>query len=612
MEAPSTVWIEPPFPLHELPREPGVYRMLDEKRTTLYVGKARNLLRRVSSYFQRPPESPRIRAMVHQIRYIECDITASEADALRLEHNLIKQLRPRYNVLLKDAKSYPYILLSDEAWPRLRLYRGRRDRPGTYYGPFPHTTAVHETIQVLHTMFRLRSCDDTEFRNRSRPCMQHQIGRCTAPCCGLVEQDEYRRQVEQARCVLDGRDHEIMHQWQTEMQEAAARMAFERAAVLRDRIRDLQRILGAGNEQELPRDADAIMLLRRPSSVLLATGIRRHGRDLGVHILHARQAVEADDQEILQSLLIERYRREAPPPHILLRQSSNTRKHLRRILRVLHPDHPLTLSSPRAEAETQWLARIRKSADEQAALRETDQSPAFRALGELLELPEAPRQLAAVDNAHIGGRHTVGAIVYGGWQGLEKQHYRRLRLDEVPAGDDYTAMRLLLGRMFEAMKEGRLPIPDILVIDGGIGQLSAAREAMQRHGGSQCPKMLAMAKGEKRKTGYETLWLDWLRNSDGTPKSLCPGPHDTGLLLLARVRDEAHRFAGEYMRKRKTQGMLRSELERIPGIGEGKRQALLRHFGGIQGVREASRQQLAQVPGISHTLAERIFTTLHR
>jgi len=295
--------------------------MLDANRNVLYVGKARNLLKRVSSYFQHIPESPRIQAMVVLVRDVECSITPSEADALILEHNVIKQLKPRYNVLLKDSKSYPYIIITDEAFPRLCQHRGSRRAAGEYFGPFPHSRAVQDTLHVLHSVFQLRDCENSDFNNRSRPCMQHQIGRCSAPCCGRVSSEQYQQQIHDVRMVLQGNDEAILQQWQDAMEQASARMAFEKAGVLRDRIRDLRRILGGKNDHTLPDDADAIMIVRRPESVLLAIGVRRAGCDLGTHTVLAKQAVDADDDEILQRLLLERYRHESPPTEIYVQQS---------------------------------------------------------------------------------------------------------------------------------------------------------------------------------------------------------------------------------------------------------------------------------------------------
>lgn len=593
-----------PIDLAGLPGEPGVYRMLDAKRKVLYVGKARNLRKRVSSYFQRQSESPRIRAMVAQIRDIEVTITASEAEALVLEHNLIKQLKPRYNVLLKDSKSYPYILLTEEDFPRLLLHRGRRDRPGTYFGPFPNAGAVHATLAIMQKLFRLRDCEDAVFRNRSRPCMQYQIGRCTAPCCGLVTPAAYRRQVQQAHAFLKGHDQALLQDWQQHMQRAAEQMDFETAAMLRDQIRALRSILDQG-ERHLPEEADAIVLLRPHGDTAVCIGVRRAGRDLGTHMLRIKQAQDATDEEILQSLLIERYSREEAPKEILIDSHTADASELTRLLRLLG-QRKSNVRRPQRGRLAGWLAEVRKTGEQNLASKaRQNQQPAFEALARLLELETPPRLIAAVDNAHLGGKQMVAAIVYADVHGPDKDHYRRYKLDDVPAGDDYAAMEAVLQRFFRAIDEGTLPRPDLMLIDGGRGQLAIAAAVAKKYGLERL-QLLGVAKGAGRKVGQETLWPAW------TMQPLRPARDSAALMLIARVRDEAHRFAGAYMRKRKKKSMFRSSLDGIPGIGPAKRAALLKHFGGIAGVKKAGRDQLSQVPGISAQLADKVFTALHR
>jgi len=594
------MWIEPPIVLNTLPGEPGVYRMLDGKRKVLYIGKARNLRKRVSSYFQSRPDSPRIQAMVQQVRTIETTITASEAEALILEHNLIKQLKPRYNVLLKDAKSYPYILLTDETYPRLRMYRGKRDLPGEYFGPFPHAKAVHETLHLMQRLFRIRDCENASFRNRSRPCLQYQIGRCTAPCCARVDERGYRRQVEQARAFLRGRDQEYLRQWQQEMNEAAEQLDFERAAMLRDRIRMVRSILAGQRQQGLPDDVDGIVVIRQAGRVGVCIGMRRAGRELGSNLIKVEQAQDADDREILQMLFAERYRRETPPACILVEQADAV---LPQILQLLHPTRRPRIQAPQRGKKLEWLRQIRRNGAQQMGGDTADgQRHAFAALAALLGLAEPPALIAAVDNAHLAGRHMVAAFVFADATGMRKDLYRRFRLTS--QGDDYAGMREAVRRLLKQVRAQKSPMPELLLIDGGRGQLEAACAAARD---MQCQqlRMLAVAKGKQRKAGSETLWRSW----QATP--LRPGRHDEGMMLIARVRDEAHRFAGDLMRKRKKKRMLSSALEQIEGIGPSRRMALLRHFGGIEGVKQASREQLMEVPGISATFAERIFAHLH-
>jgi excinuclease ABC subunit C len=600
------MWIDPPIALNALPREPGVYRMLDERRKVLYVGKARNLRKRVSSYFQRRPDSPRTEAMAVQIRDIEVTVTPSEAEALVLEHNLIKQLKPRYNVLLKDAKSYPYILLTDETYPRFRLYRGHRSLPGEYFGPFPDAGAVHHILHLMQRIFRIRDCEDAVFQNRSRPCMQYQIGRCSAPCCHVVTDADYAAQVAEARAFLKGQDQRLIRQWETQMQEAAARHAFERAAQLRDRIRALRSILAGSDASELPAEADALAIARHPGGVAVSVGVRRAGRNLGTHTVRVDQASDAGALEILQSLCIERYRQETPPAELLVQGEAADGEELQRLLRLLHPKGRCTVRSPRRGARADWLRQVAHAGEQSLASRAaTGQQAAFEALAELLGLDALPQSIAAVDNAHLGGKQMVAAIVYADHNGPDKAHYRRYKLDDVPAGDDYAAMAAVLARFFRAINEEALPEPDLMFIDGGKGQLAVATRAAA-DAGLSAMKLVGVAKGAGRKLGNETLWPSWRTDS------LRPGIHSPAMLLIARVRDEAHRFAGQYMRKRKQASMFTSALDTIPGIGPAKRVALLRHFGGIEGVKGASRDHLAEVPGISANLAERIFKNLHR
>jgi len=606
------MWIEPPLQLSELPREPGVYRMLNAQRKVIYVGKARNLRKRVSSYFQRQPEVPRTFAMVKQIHAIEFSLTASEAEALILEHNLIKQLKPRYNVLLKDSKTYPYLLLTNEHYPKLQLYRGKRDVAGEYFGPFPHAYAVHQTLHSMEAMFQLRDCDDASFAHRTRPCMQHQIGRCSAPCCDIVSHRDYQQQVQEARQFLQGKNQSILQHWQDNMQQASISMNFEAAAQWRDKIQALQSIL-AGNEQsDLPEEADAIVIVRRAESVSISMGIRRAHCNLGTHSIRLKQASDAEDEEILQSFMIERYQHEDMPKEILLQCELSLIPKLQKLLKLIQASCPSQLKIPKRGARLQWLKEIQRTGEQQQAGRNKhDQKPAFEALAELLDLPETPHLIAAVDNAHLSGQHTVAAVVYGGWQGAEKNHYRRYQLDEtqknkfVPDSDDYAAMEAVLSRFYRAIVDGSMPKPDVMLIDGGKGQLEVAIQAA-KSAGLKHFKQVGVAKGVSRKLGAEVLWPSWRDDC------LKPGVHSPALMLIARVRDEAHRFAGEYMRKRKKNSMIHSSLDNIDGIGTAKRTNLLKHFGGIDGIKRASRAQLAQVTGISETLAARIFTALHQ
>ncbi|MDQ6993147.1 MAG: excinuclease ABC subunit UvrC [Mariprofundus sp.] len=615
------MWCEAPIELARLPREPGVYRMLDSTHKVIYVGKARNLRRRVASYFQQKPLSSRTVAMVKLIADIAFSVTPSEAEALVVEHNLIKQLKPRYNVLLKDSKTYPYIHLSDETYARLQSYRGNRTSKGDYFGPFPNAGAVHQTLHMMLSIFQLRDCDDTVFNNRSRPCMQHQIGRCSAPCCNIVSTEEYQQQVSDARQFLKGNNNTLLKMWEAQMQQASDALQFEQATTLRDRIRALRAILAGSENSDLPDDADGIVLIHHSTGVLASIGVRRGGRDLGTHNIKIDQASDADDLEILQSLFIERYTKEKAPAMILVECCEVTMQELHRLITVINATTKTTLHCPKRGSRLQWLQQIAHSGKQMIATRhKEDQQPAFAALAELFALKIVPEHIAAVDNAHLGGTQMVAAITYAGWQGAEKEYYRRYKLDginkdgstsTVIAGDDYGAMKIVLDRFFSAIANETVPCPDLMLIDGGRGQLTIALQCARDAGLNQL-KLAGVAKGDARRIGEETLWPGWLDSGElgiGTP--LKPGRHSPALLLVARVRDEAHRFAGEYMRKRKKQHMFTSSLDNIDGIGPNKRISLLKHFGGIEGVKKASRKQLTQATGISEKLAEKIFLALH-
>lgn len=603
------MWFEAPITLKDLPAEPGIYRMLDAKRKVLYIGKARNLRKRVSSYFQRKPDSPRTQAMVVQVRDIEFTMTASEAEALILEHNLIKQLKPRYNVLLKDSKTYPYILLTDEKHPRLKMYRGNRSEAGEYFGPFPNAGAVRQTLHIMQKAFLLRDCENSVFNNRSRPCMQHQIDRCTAPCCDLVSTSGYSDQVNDARVFLKGEDSRLIKAWERSMQSASEAMNFEEAATYRDRIKALRIILAGSDHAELPENCDAIVLVRQAASVTACVGVRRAGRYLGTHNVKVDQAIEAENLEILQPLLIERYKNETPPTEILMQASESDAEELQRLIKLIHRSSKTEIKTPKRGARANWLEEVKRSAEQSVACRSNiDQQAAFEALAELFDLDEVPQSIAAVDNAHLGGKQTVAAITYANWSGPDKDHYRKYKLDDVPAADDYEAMRQVLSRFFRAINEESIPCPDLMLIDGGKGQLSVSMETAGEFGLGDL-KMVGVAKGKSRKLGDEVLWRSWTPQNSG---SLSPGKHSPALLLIARVRDEAHRFAGQYMRKRKKQSMFSSQLDTVPGIGKAKRTALLKHFGGIDGIKKAGREQLAEASGISEKLADAIFSAFHR
>ncbi|MDX8403558.1 MAG: helix-hairpin-helix domain-containing protein, partial [Mariprofundaceae bacterium] len=421
-----------------------------------------------------------------------------------------------------------------------------------------------------------------------------------------VSNADYSDQVNDARVFLKGEDSRLIKAWEGSMQNASEAKNFEEAATYRDRIKALRIILAGSDPAELPENCDAIVLVRQAASVTACVGVRRSGRYLGTHNVKVDQAIDADDLEILQPLLIERYKHETPPTEILMQISESDAQELQRLIKLIHSRTKAEIKSPKRGARVNWLEEVRRSGEQTVASRSNiDQQAAFEALAELFSLDEVPQAIAAVDNAHLGGKQTVAAITYANWNGPDKDHYRKYKLDDVPPADDYEAMRQVLSRFFRAINEESIPCPDLMLIDGGKGQLSVSMETAGEFGLGDL-KLIGVAKGKNRKLGNEVLWQSWREGS------LTPGKHSPALLLIARVRDEAHRFAGNYMRKRKKQSMFSSQLDTVPGIGKAKRTALLKHFGGIDGIKKASRDQLTEASGVSTKLADKIFTSLHK
>ncbi|MDX8376462.1 MAG: excinuclease ABC subunit UvrC [Mariprofundales bacterium] len=620
------MWQAPPLQLEQLPQQPGVYLMLGDKQI-LYIGKARNLRKRVSSYFLRPPNTQRLCNMVRQIVDININITNSESAALVLEHNLIKEHQPPYNIMLKDDKSYPYILLTHEKTPRLLLHHnhnGKQEQKGDYFGPYPHAKAVYSTLYLLQIHFGLRQCEDSVFFHRSRPCLQHQIGRCCAPCCDVVSESEYADLVAQIKRLLTGNDDSLIKDWEMQMQAAAQVLDFEQAANLRDRIFSLRTLISSNSSNNtLPADADALLVIRHASGVWIQIGMRRRGLDLGSHLvkIEAKQAIDASDDEVLTALFSERYKQQAPKYIILHHEQANEKccADLHYLLGLFDIDNKLDnkikIQTPKRGDAYKWLQNLQNKATDECEIRsDNSQQAGFSALADLFAMEKTPQLIAAVDNAHIGGKQMVAAVVYYNHKGACKQYYRHYSLDTAKGeqdkplieGDDYGAMLQVMQRFGRAVFEESLPAPDLMFIDGGRGQLNVAKTAMEAASCSHIP-LVAIAKGAGRKVGNETFWLGW---SSGETRK--PGKHNAGLLLAARVRDEAHRFANVHLRKRHKKKVLRSALDDIAGIGKTRRMHLLRHFGGIEGVRRASREDIAAVTGFSHALAEHVFTALHR
>lgn len=585
---------------------PGVYRMLDADGQVLYVGKAADLARRVGSYFLRPQLDPRLMAMVSRIAGCEVTVTRTEGEALLLENELIKSLKPRYNVLLRDDKSYPWIhLATGHAFPRLAFHRGARKAEGRYFGPFPGAHAVRESLDLMQKLFRVRQCEDAYFRSRSRPCLQYQIGRCSAPCVGLVEPAEYARDVRHASLFLEGKSTEVIDELGAEMDAASRALEFERAARLRDQIASLKQLQARRHVSCGDDDADVLAVVRADGLACVHVLSFRNGMNLGGRSVFPRAPAAADEAEILGAFVAQYYLERPPPGLVLLSHPIEELALLREALAERHGRRS-TFVHPRRGDRLALVALARRTADQALASERASRgliTQRMAALAELLGLPEPPRRIECFDISHTQGEASVAACVVFGPEGALKSQYRRYNIAGVAPGDDYAAMRQALERRFRRACDEQGPVPDLLLIDGGRGQVEQARTVLATLALPEV-RIVGVAKGPARRAGEEVLVF-----LDRPP--LRPRADDPGLHLIQQVRDEAHRFALAGHRARRQKRRQRSALEDIPGVGPQRRGALLRHFGGFAGVQQAGVEELAGVRGIDRAMAQRIYDALH-
>jgi excinuclease ABC subunit C len=589
-----------------LPNRPGVYRMIGARGDVLYVGKARDLKKRVSSYFTKHDHGPRIALMVSQIANVEVATTRSEAEALILENNLIKSLAPRYNILFRDDKSYPYLMISGHAFPRLGFYRGTLDKRHAYFGPFASAWAVRESIQLLQKVFRLRTCEDTVFANRSRPCLLYQIKRCSAPCVGHVDAAAYAEDVRNATLFMEGREDDVLATLANRMHEAAERLDFERAALFRDQIQTLSRVQTrqyVDTAKTLDADAIACVIERGITCVNLV--MVRRGRYLGDKSFFPQHAEDRTPAEVLAAFLAQHYAG-GMVPGLIVAGDLPEPDEMQTLLAELaeHPVHLLT--RPTAERR-KWFEMAASNATLAASQRlreQGTQEARLAALCEALALPPTVHRIECFDVSHTMGEATVASCVVYDQLGMRPSEYRRYNVNGVTPGDDYGAMRDVLHRRYEKVTRGEGVVPDLLLIDGGKGQVSAARAVLEELGLDDLA-MVGVAKGPERKPGLEELIL-----AEGGRALQLPPDHP-GLHLVQQIRDEAHRFAITGHRARRGKARVTSTLEDIGGIGAKRRRHLLERFGGLKGVQSASIEELAQVEGISRTLAEKIYRELH-
>ncbi|KFZ29761.1 excinuclease ABC subunit C [Pseudidiomarina atlantica] len=604
--------------LRNLTHQPGVYRMYDASGDIIYVGKAKDLRKRVSSYFRSNLDHPKTQTLVKQITNIEVTVTNTEAEALILENNFIKKYRPRYNVLLRDDKSYPYILLSEHEHPRLAFHRGTRREKGRYFGPFPNGVAVRNSLRLLQKLFPVRQCEDTYYRARSRPCLQYQLNRCLAPCVkGYCSDEEYTEQVELAKSFLQGKNQEVIDQLVDKMEIASNQLEFERAARYRDQIAALRQVQErnavTGNQQEL----DVIGYARQGGIAAVHLLFVRGGAVQGSRSYFPKVPSNTEDSEVLLAFLLQFYlndqvERQLPREIILPEQNAaqvlDPEQELQTLEQALAQKIRMTHNVRGERRQYQVLAQKNAlNALDSKANQASTMHMRVKALEDVLDFGRPVTRMECFDISHTMGQETVASCVVFDQQGPKKSDYRRYNIKGITPGDDYAAMAQALKRRFDPLQQADrelAPVPDILFIDGGKGQLSQAENyfaSWQDAAGRPAPLLIGVAKGESRKPGLETLILA------GSHETIPLAADAPALHLVQHIRDESHRFAITGHRQRRAKVRRTSRLEDIPGIGTKRRQKLLQNLGGLQQVKQASIEQLSAVPGVSRELAETIY-----
>ena len=592
--------------LKTLTQQPGVYRMLDSQSKVLYIGKAKNLKKRVSTYFGSKKISPRIQSMMQLVNGIEVTITNTEAEALLLENNLIKKHRPKYNILLRDDKSYPYIHLSQHEFPGLSFYRGSRKMQGEYFGPYASVGAVRETLNLLQKTFKVRQCDDSFYRNRSRPCLQYQIDRCTAPCVGLIGQEAYARDVEYARKFLQGKSEQVMNHLVSEMERASSDLNFEQAARVRDQIEALRQVSQQQYVSDLSGDCDIITCRMRDSFACVQVFQVRNKMNLGNKNYFPKIPHAYDEAKLLSAFIGQYYLQRTPPEEIITTSEPKESAVLMDMLTQQRGSRVKITFSVKGK-RARWLEFAKKNVNTAFEARLASRvgiEKRYEALETSFGLPETIQRMECFDISHTQGEHTVASCVVFNREGPAKSEYRKFNIENITPGDDYAAMLQALTRRYTRIKKGEGKFPNILFIDGGKGQLTQASKVMEE---LQITEVLVIgiAKGEERKAGMEQLFT--LQNKQ--PILL---PHNSlALHLIQQIRDEAHRFAITSHRHRRNKSRSVSPLEEIVGLGPKRRQSLLKHFGGMRGITRASEEELIKVPGISKQLAQSIHEVLH-
>ncbi|MDE1922076.1 MAG: excinuclease ABC subunit UvrC [Gammaproteobacteria bacterium] len=607
--------VSPPAPaafdaksfVDSLPSRPGVYRMLDEAGAILYVGKARSLKSRVSSYFQPGNVHPKVQALIAKTAAMEVTVTNSDTEALLLELNLIKKHKPRFNIILRDDKSFPFLRFSmQDEFPRLALYRGSRKEPGRYFGPYPSAGAVRETLNQLQKLFRLRNCEDAFFANRSRPCLQYQIERCTGPCVGLITKERYALDVSAAIKVLEGRNDEVNLDLARRMEGAAERLEYEEAAKLRDQLAHLRTVQAQQIVTSDPHhEADVIAVAPGNGEYCVALMFVRAGRSLGSTTFFPRAPL-AEPAEVLGAFIGQYYAEREPPAQIIVEHDFEERALLEASLAARVQRRVRIAASVRG-IRARWVEMMRDNAAVALKMRGLARASIeanLEALREAFSLPATPRRLECFDISHTGGSDTIASCVVFGAEGPLKAEYRRFNIAGIMPGDDYAAMYQALTRRYKRIQSGDVPAPDVLLIDGGKGQLAQAARVLEELKITGVA-LIGVAKGADRRAGQEQLFL----LGRDTPTIL--PPDSNALHLIQRVRDEAHRFAITGHRRKRAKRHSESILETIPGLGPVKRRELLKQFGGLQGVLRAGIEDFTRIHGLGQRLAEVIYEHLH-
>jgi excinuclease ABC subunit C len=594
--------------LKTLSHRPGVYRMLDACDNVIYVGKARDLKKRVSSYFGSKAFHPRTQALMNKTGRVEVTVTGTEQEALLLEYNLIKEHQPRFNVLLRDGKSYPYIHVTlEQEFPRFEFHRGARDSRSRYFGPFPSAGAVRQTLGQLHKLFQIRQCRDSFFSNRSRPCLQYQIKRCSAPCVNFIDADAYRRDVDNAVLFLSGKNDAVLSDLMARMDHAAEDLNYEQAAQYRDQIAAIKNIQAdqvvSGSRM---KDADVLAVHLEHGVCCVAVVMIRGGRMLGSRNFFPRTVAHTEAGEILSAFIVQHYFNLSAPAEILVNAAVEERELLEEVLgeRV---GHKIAIRHNVRGHRRRWLEIAASNAAQGLAGHRAENASLqaqLESLTDLLSLDEVPERIECFDISHTGGEETVASCVVFGRNGAVKSEYRRFNIKGVPAGDDYAAIAQAAQRRYLRVKRGEAPLPDLIIVDGGRGQLAKASEVMEelQLGDIQ---LIGIAKGQGRKAGREKIYLP------GNDRPVALAPDSAAMHLLQQIRDEAHRFAITGHRQRRGKAKQASALESIPGLGPARRKALLRQFGGLQGVKRSGVDDLAKVHGISRAMAVRIYARFH-